>query len=198
MNRKNKLHYELFKFENNIEMKIFIAILSHATMVYRTNKINGIQNFSLKGYLSDDSFLPRKSLTFKKLEKIINDFNSLFFDVLSCEDKQVYFKLSKEYLTTIANNNGFNKVDLYSLKEITDIRSTKLKILTQLKPSGYFDLNYMIKVLMLNKVSRRNNKIAKIKNAFDNSGVDFIYKHPNNQNAKVLDEHYKFHYKTIL
>ena len=95
-------------------------------------------------------------------------------------------------------NLGFNKVDLYSLKEITDIRSTKLKILTQLKPSGYFDLNYMIKVLMLNKVSRRNNKIAKIKNAFDKSGVEFIYKYPSNQNAKVLDEHYKFHYKTIL
>lgn len=195
MNRNNELHYELFNFDTNIEMKVFMAILATTTMLYRTNKTEKTQRFILDGYLSNDSFLPRTSLNFKKLEKIINSFNSPFFEELFAVNKEVYFTLSKKYIEML-NNSGFNKIDLQSLKSIRDVRATKLAILTQFKPNGYFDLNYLFKVLDLNDIKRRNDRIAKIKKAFKNIDIEVTYKHPLNQNSKRENDHYKFFYKT--
>ncbi len=196
MNRSNELHYGLLDFDTNSEMKLFIAILANATMIYRTNKEKWSQTFSLKGYLGDDSFLPRKSLTFKKVERFINNLNSPFFDMLISENKVVSFVLSEKYIAMI-EGSGFNKICLHSLKSLTNIRLTKLSILTQIKPNGYFDLYYLFKALKLNTIARRDNKIAKINTSFSNLNIKWEYKYPANQNDEKLAEHFKFHYSML-
>jgi hypothetical protein len=71
-----------------------------------------------------------------------------------------------------------------------------LFILTKIKPSGYLDLHYLFKVLDLNTIKRRDNKIAKIKKSFKSINVEAEYKHPANQNQKATEDHYKFYYDT--
>lgn len=196
MNRNNELHYALFDFNTNIEMKVFIAILANATMIYRTNNTERTQTFSLDGYLSSDSFLPRSSLNFETLQNMINNFEStLFFEMLRAENKVVVFKLSSEYKDMI-NYNSFNKIDLSSLKSVRDIRSTKLFILTQLAPTGFLALNYLLRVLNLNEIKTRKDKIAKIKKAFKNIDIEATYKYPKNKHS-ATDEHYKFYYNNV-
>lgn len=203
MNTKHPLHYELLNFDTNIELKIFIAILAKSTMIYKTNKKKGIQTFSIKGFLSDNSFIPRKSLNQDKLLEIINNFNNKFFNVLLLKNKQIEFELSSQYIKTL--KSGFTNINLMDLKKYKDIKTTKLAILTTIYPSTsknpkpYFSLNYLFKYLAINKNLKRFEKIRQIKKAFSKlDNIEFEYKHPVNQNAEELPEHYKFHYQTPI
>jgi predicted small secreted protein len=203
MNTKHPLHYELLNFDTNIELKIFIAILAKSTMIYKTNKKKGIQTFSIKGFLSDNSFIPRKSLNQDKLLEIINNFNNKFFNILLLKNKQIEFELSSQYIKTL--KSGFTNINLMDLKKYKDIKTTKLAILTTIYPSTsknpkpYFSLNYLFKYLAINKNLKRFEKIRQIKKAFSKlDNIEFEYKHPVNQNAEELPEHYKFHYKTPI
>ncbi len=72
-----------------------------------------------------------------------------------------------------------------------------------MKPDGYFDLYYLFKVLDLNGIKRRDNRIAKIHIAFETINIKREYKHPfydaeNPNKLKKSDEDYKFHYKTTV
>lgn len=201
MNRKNPLHYALFDFKNTADMKIFITLIAYSTMIYRTTKSNKKHTFSLKGLLGDDGVLPRKNITIKKIVLFIKKLDSPFFEEITSAGEDVYFKLSKQYKKAI--KSGFNKIDLNELKGITHIRATKLKILTLMKPDGYFDLYYLFKVLDLNGIKRRDNRIAKIHTAFETLDIIPDYKHPfydekKPNKLKKADEHYKFHYKTTV
>jgi len=202
MNTKHPLHYELLNFDTNIKLKIFIAVLAKSTMIYKKNKKKGIQTFSIKGFLSDNSFIPRKSLNQIKLLEIINDFNSPFFDVLTLNDKEVSFELSARYIKTL--KSGFTNLNLMELKKHKDLKTTKLAILTSIYPSTsknpkpYFSLNYLLKYLDVTKKLPRTAKIKQIKQAFSKlENVKFEYKHPISKSAEELSEHYKFHYETI-
>ncbi|MGR6778516.1 hypothetical protein ACU5B6_13095 [Moritella viscosa] len=197
MNRKNPLHYALFNFDNNSEMKLFITILAYSTMIYRSTKKTENHHFKLKGFLGNDSVLNRRDLTHKKINLFIQKLDSSFFEEIKVEANEVIFKFSRQYKKAI--KSGFNKIDLNTLKSIKDVRATKLTILTQMKTDGYFDLYYLFKVLELNEIKRRDHKIAKIKSAFSKlKNIEYSYKHPKNQNAEKLDDHYKFHYKTLI
>jgi hypothetical protein len=201
MNRKNPLHYALFDFKNTADMKIFITLVAYSTMIYRTSKSNKKHTFSLKGFLSDDSVLPRKNISIESILRFIKKLDSPFFEEITSTGGEVYFKLSKQYKKAI--KSGFNKIDLNELKGITHIRATKLKILTLMKPDGYFDLYYLFKVLDLNGIKRRDNRIAKIHIAFETLNIIPDYKHPfydaeNPNKLKKSDEYYKFHYKTTV
>jgi len=199
MNRKNPLHYALFDFKNTADMKIFITLVAYSTMIYRTTKNKNKHTFSLKGLLSDDSVLPRKNISIESILRFIKNLDSPFFEDITSAGEDIYFKLSKQYKKAI--KSGFNKIDLNELKVITHIRATKLKILTLMKPDGYFDLYYLFKVLDLNGIKRRDNRIAKIHIAFETLNIIPDYKHPfydaeNPNKLKKSDEYYKFHYKT--
>ena len=197
MNRKNPLHYALFNFDNNAEMKLFITILAYSTMIYRSTKKPVNHHFKLKGFLGNNSILNRRDLTNKKINLFIQKLDSTFFEEIKVEANEVIFKFSNQYKRAI--KSGFNKIDLDTLKSIKDVRATKLSILTQMKTDGYLDLYYLFKVLDLNEIKRRDHKVAKIKSAFSKlKNVEYTYKHPKNQNAEKLDEHYKFHYKTLI
>ncbi|WP_350585998.1 hypothetical protein [Pseudoalteromonas sp. RB2-MNA-CIBAN-0110] len=202
MNTKNPLHYELLNFDTNIKLKLFIALLAKSTMIYKKNKKKGIQIFSIKGFLSDNSFIPRKSLNQTKLLEIINDFNSPFFDILTLNDKEISFELSAKYIKTL--KSGFTNLNLMELKKHKDLKTTKLAILTSIYPSTpnnpkpYFSLNYLLKYLDVTKKLPRTAKIKQIKQAFSKlENIKFEYKHPISKSAEELPEHYKFHYETI-
>lgn len=203
MNTNHPLHYELLNFDTNIELKLFIAILAKSTMIYKTNKQKGIQTFSIKGFLSDNSFIPRKSLNQEKLLEIVNNLNTPFFDILVLNDKALSFELSAKYIRTL--KSGFTNINLMDLKKYKDLKTTKLAILTTIYPSTsknpkpYFSLNYLLKYLAINKNLPRTEKIRQIKKAFSKlDNIEFEYKHPVNQNAEELPEYYKFHYQTPI
>lgn len=196
MNTKHDLHKHLLNFDSNIELKIFLAILAKASMLYKSNKPKGIQTFSIKGFLSNNSFIPRKSLTKEKLTDIINKMNSSFFKVLFLRDDLLSYQLSAKYTNTF--KSGFQKVNLMSLKSHKDVKTTKLAVLTAIHPSGYLNLNYVLERLKVNKKIPRTAQILQVKKAFSKlENIEFEYKYPVNKNVKELPEHYKFHYKTI-
>lgn len=193
MNTKHNLHYELLNFKTNMELKVFLTVLAKATMIFKANKSTEQQTFSTVGFLSDDSFLP-KNLTLKKLTNIIENMNSPFFEHLEINHKTVCFKLSNEYTKSVLKK-GFSKINLMSLKHHKDLKTTKLAVLTMMKPNGYLSLNYLFKALKVNPNLPRTGRIREIKKAFKK--LDFLeweYKHPVNKNVEVLAGHYKFHY----
>lgn len=222
MNRDNLLHYELFNFNNNIDFKVFLMVLSISTMMYKDNGLKK-QSFSINGFLSRNSYLPRSKLNFEKLETIINGFGtSLFFKKIRVEksllntkennikesveekikhaltnslNKIIELELSDEYVKSLNNKKGgFNKVRLDELKTCRDIKATKLKIITLMKPTGYLHLNYLLKVLSIKDNLNRSDKIRQIRRAFNGINLEFKYKHPKNQNDEVKPEHFKFYY----
>ncbi|WP_341852400.1 hypothetical protein [Vibrio vulnificus] len=196
MNRKNPLHYALFDFKNNAEFKLFITILAYSTMIYRTTKKESEHYFSVKGFLGENSIITRNNMTAKKIIIFVNKLESPFFENIEVIASEIHFKLSSKYKKDL-KSNGFEKINMIDLKPISDIRSSKLLVLTEIKKEGYFDYYYLCKVLDLNGIKRRDNKIAKIKKAFKNIEVEFEYKHPKNQNEKREEEHYKFFYGKI-
>ncbi|CED62256.1 Bifunctional protein FolD-Methylenetetrahydrofolate dehydrogenase-Methenyltetrahydrofolate cyclohydrolase [Moritella viscosa] len=200
MNTKHSLHKHLLNFDSNPELKVFLAILAKATMIFKANESTEKQTFSTVGFLSDDSFLP-KSINLKKLTKIIEEMNNPFFEHLEITHKTVCFKLSNEY-TKSTLKKGFSKINLMSLKPHKDLKTTKLAILTALKPNGYLNLNYVLECLKVNKKLERTEQIRQVKKAFkklkDLGLLECVYKYPVNKNVEVLPEHYKFHYKAII
>jgi len=201
MNRKKPLHYALFDFKNTADMRIFITLVAYSTMIYRMTKNKNKHIFSLKGLLSDDGFLPRKGISLEKIGRFIRKLDSPFFEEITEVRNEVSFKLSKQYKKAI--ESGFNKIDLFELKKISNVRAIKLKILTLMKPNGYFDLYYLFKVLDLNGIKRRDHKITKIHAVFKTIGVKSEYKHPfynpeNPTELKKSEEYYKFHYTTSV
>ncbi|RGP39371.1 hypothetical protein BPTFM16_02990 [Altererythrobacter insulae] len=69
---------------------------------------------------------------------------------------------------------------------------------TTKNPKPYFHLNYLCEYLKINETLKRFEKIRQIKKAFSKlENIEFEYKHPVNQNAEELPEHYKFHNKTL-
>lgn len=199
MNRENKLHYELFNFNYNHDIKLFVAILSNATMIYKNNKTKeSYLSFSLKNFFAGDSYLCRATLSFVYIEKFLraNEITmSNFFDFIDydLENKTISFTFTDLYIKTM-KKSGFNKLELKTLKSIKDIRTTKLAMILAMKPKGYLDVNYLFKVLDLYKIERRDRRIFKIKQAFKSLNVDIEYKYPKNKNSPVLEEHYKFYY----
>ncbi|REG84399.1 hypothetical protein [Marinomonas pollencensis] len=195
MKPKNELHKYLFDFEDNVKFKVFLAILSISTIIYRKNKVDYIQTFTIDGLLGKNSFLPRSGkLTFNTIEEIINSLESPFFDTISVNNKLVSFKLSYQYIREMRKNTGFNKIELKKLKSCRDIKATKLALIIENHKKGYLHLNYLLDVLKVPEKKQRKERIRQIKNAFKSINVDFEYKYPVNQNAEVLEEHYKFHY----
>jgi hypothetical protein len=203
MNTKHPLHYELLNFDTNIELKVFIAVLAKATMIFKANKNKGIQTFSTVGFLGDNSFLP-KSINLKKLTSIIQNMETTFFDTLTINLKTVSFELSNYYKKSTIKK-GFSKVNLMSLKSYRFLKITKLAILTEINPKGYLPLNYLLKVLNVNPKLSRTGRIREIKQAFKSLEelglLNWKYKHPVNKNAEEVPEEvpedYKFHYETI-
>jgi len=199
MNTKHPLHYELLNFDTNIELKVFIAVLAKATMIFKANKNKGIQTFSTVGFLGDNSFLP-KSINLKKLTSIIQNMETPFFDTLTINHKTVSFELSNDYKKSTIKK-GFSKVNLMSLKSLRFLKITKLAILTEINPKGYLPLNYLLKVLNVNPKISRTGRIREIKQAFKSLEelglLNWNYKHPVNKNAEEVPEDYKFHYETI-
>ncbi|MGG5571401.1 hypothetical protein [Vibrio diazotrophicus] len=222
MNRDNPLHYELFNFNNNIDFKVFLMVLSISTMMYKDNGLKK-QSFSINGLLSRNSYLPRSKLNFEKLESIINEFGESPFFKKICvtkslmnpktenglkneEDiikhtltnslkKVVELELSDEYIKTLNNKkSGFNKVRLDELKSCRDVKATKLKVITLMKPTGYLHLNYLLKVLSIKNNLNRSDKIRQIRRAFNGIKLEFEYKHPKNQNDEIKPEHFRFYY----
>jgi len=204
MNTKHKLHKELINFETNIELKVFIAVLATATTIFKANKKAGIQTFSTVGFLAKNSFLPG-TLKLSELEKIINNMNTPFFNVLSFSNKQVEFELSDIYIKSTLKR-GFSKIDLMSLKSIKDLKTTRLAILTTTCPKSpktktkYLNLNYLFDILEVNKNLIRTGRIREIKKSFKNLeklGIltSWKYKYPKKKSDKVLSEHYKFHFE---
>ncbi|MGF1747104.1 hypothetical protein, partial [Vibrio minamisatsumaniensis] len=175
MNRKNPLHYALFDYKNNSEMKLFITILAYATMIYRNTKKEADHNFNIKGLLGESSILNRRDLSVSKIISFINELKSPFFHEIKTLGNEIHFKLSKQYKRNV-KDSGFNRLEISDLKTISDVRTVKLFILTKIKPSGYFDLHYLFKVLDLNTIKRRDNKIAKIKKSFKSINVEAEYK----------------------
>jgi len=200
MSTKHDLHKHLLDFDSNIELKIFLALLAKASMIYKSNKPKGIQTFSIKGFLSNNSFIPRKSLTKEILADIINEMTNPFFEVLFLDKDLVSYKLSTKYTKTL--KSGFQKVNLMSLKSHKDLKMTKLAILTAMKPNGYLNLNYVLECLKVNKKLERTEQILQVKKAFRKLKklglLDWEYIYPVNKNVKVLPEHYKFHYKATI
>ncbi|PAR26846.1 hypothetical protein, partial [Vibrio metoecus] len=121
---------------------------------------------------------------------------SPFFKYVLSENKSVIVELSKEYIKNI-NKNGFNKVKLEDLKSCKDIKATKLKVIVSMKPKGFLNLNYLLKVLSVNDNLNRTDKIRQIRRAFNGIKLNFEYKHPKNQNDEIKPEHYKFYYDTL-
>ncbi|ENO7073331.1 hypothetical protein ACBZ37_003175 [Vibrio cholerae] len=226
MKSDNPLHYEFFNFNNNIDFKVFLMILSISTMLYKDNGLKK-QTFTLNGLLSRDTYLPRSKLNFEKLESIINNLNpSPFFKSIIVKksllnptknteeneeevikhtltnslNKCVELELSDEYLDLINNKkNGFNKIKLEELKSCREIKATKLKVITMMKPKGYLHLNYLLKVLSINCNLNRTDKIRQIKRAFNGINIEFEYKHPKRDKKKEMKpEYYKFHYDTLI
>ncbi|MGM5884291.1 hypothetical protein ABK995_23175 [Vibrio parahaemolyticus] len=222
MKTNNPLHYELFNFDNNIEYKVFLMVLSVSTMLYKENGLKK-QSFSINGFLSRNSYLPRSKLSFEKLETIINGLSkSPFFkkicvhkSLLNPKEKKpeeneeeiikytltnslkkvVELELSEEYIESTDNKKGgFNKVKLDELKACRDIKATKLKVIISMKPKGYLNLNYLLKVLSVNENLNRCDKIRQIRRAFNGIKLNFEYKHPKNKNDKIKEEHFKFYY----
>ncbi|WP_421854665.1 hypothetical protein [Marinomonas sp.] len=195
MKPKNELHKYLFDFEDNVRFKVFLAILSISTTIYKKNKVDHIQIFSIDGLLGVNSFLPRSGkLTFNTIEDIINSLKSPFFETISVDKKLVSFKLSYKYISEMNKNTGFNKIELKKLKSCRDIKATKLALIIENHKKGYLHLNYLLDVLKVPDKKQRKERIKQIKNAFKSINVDFEYKYPANQNAPVLEEHYKFYY----
>lgn len=164
MSVKHQLHYELFNFDTNKELKVFVAILAYATTIFLKNNKKGKQTFSTVGFLADNRFLPN-TIKYPELEKIINNFKTPFFDILFIENKQVSFKLSDVYISSTLKK-GFQKINLMSLKSTLSLKATKLAILTTIKPNAYLGLNYLFKVLKVNPNLRRVDRIREIKTAF--------------------------------
>ncbi len=226
MKSDNPLHYEFFNFNNNIDFKVFLMILSISTMLYKDNGFKK-QTFTLNGLLSRDTYLPRSKLNFEKLESIINNlklspfFKSIIvnksllnpinnteeheeeaikYSLTNSLNKYVELELSDEYLNLINNkNNGFNKIKLEELKSCREVKATKLKVITMMKPKGYLHLNYLLKVLSINCNLNRTDKIRQIKRAFNGINIEFEYKHPKRDKKKEMKpEYYKFHYNTLI
>ncbi|YCO03957.1 hypothetical protein ACB087_26755 [Vibrio sp. VNB-15] len=198
MNTKHQLHRELFNFKTSMEQKVFIAVLAYSSAIFVKNKMKGIQHFSTVGFLSDNRFLPT-SLVYSKLEEIINNIKSPFFDTLSIKDKKVSFEFSKRYKREVIKK-GFQQINLMSLKSCITLRATQVAIMIMMRPNAYLNLNYLIDILKINKNLIRTGRIREIKKVFKSLkelGLvsEFEYKYPKTKNAEVLHEHYKFHYK---
>jgi len=174
MNPKHPLHKKLYKelvnFKTNLELKVFIAVLAEATMILKTTKKQGKQTFSTVGFLGDNSFLPG-TLVEKKLEKIINEMNTPFFDSLSFSNKIVEFKLSDLYMKS-ALKRQFIKIDLMRLKSLTSPNTTKLVILQSLypfsekNPKRFIYLNFLLEVFNISKKMTRKDQIRAVKDVF--------------------------------
>lgn len=200
MNTKHDLHKHLLNFDSNIELKIFLAILAKASMIYKSNKPKGIKTFSIKGFLSNNSFIPRKSLTKEVLAEIINKMTNPFFEVLSLDGDILSYKLSTKYTKTL--KSGFQQVNLMSLKSHKDLKTTKLAVLTAIHPNGYLNLNYVLECLKVNKKLERTDQILQVKKAFRKLKklglLDWEYIYPVNKNVKLSPDDYKFHYKATI
>lgn len=191
------LHRELFKIDNNLEFKVFLAVLTMSTMICKKNKeFEKEQTFSLKGFMSKKSFLPRNKLSKEKIGEIVNNFEmQAFFDKLVCEEETITFKISDEYRKTF-KSKGFQKIDLMKLKSCRSINTTKIALLTQIQPRGYYYLNYLSVLLHLNDLDRPA-KIRAIKRAFAKiEGITFAYIYPKNGETRTKD-HFRFVYEPI-
>lgn len=198
MSTKHNLHRELFNFNTSMEQKVFMAVLAYASAIFVRNKMKGIQHFSTVGLLSDDRFLPA-NLVHSKLEEIINNIRSPFFDTLTVKDKKVSFEFSNRYKREVIKK-GFQQINLMSLKSCKTLRATQVAIMIMMKPNAYLNLNYLLDVLKIHKEIKRTSRIREIKRVFKSlkdQGLvsEWEYKHPATKSAEVLPEHYKFHYK---
>ncbi len=194
---KNNFHYKLFDFDNIHQFKLFLFILAKATIIYKTNKkrIKGIQSFHISEVFTNNDVLLKGSITYENIEKFINGLDTPFFKEISYYKKEVHFKLSHQYIKLLLSAESHYCFDFQKLKGVRDVRAAKLQLLLGIyKKSGFFHLNYLFKVLDLNKIARRDRKIYKIKHCFNSLSVKFDYKHPVNQYAEKNDEDYKFYY----
>lgn len=192
-NPKCSIFRDLLEFENNQTLKAFYYILQEASQNFLNNKTaNGLINF--KGMRSRNGFLFIKNHTIKEIGQLLKNIDkSAIFSTFEVLKDGVAYELSNEYIRGINPQNGFTSIDLMALKDCKHINKTKLKILTTLRPRGYFDLNFLIKVLNI-KNGHRSSKIRTIKEAFKSLNINVRYSHPSNQNADILPEHFRFSY----
>ncbi len=192
---KDTLHYKLFDFSEINQFKLFLFILAKATMMYKANKMECIQHFEVRDILKDNSVISRKSVTYERIETFVDGLNTPFFETISYQDKKIFFRFSDTYLELMKESKGGYQIDFNELIGIRNIRAAKLKCLIFLyKTSGFFHLYYLFKILDLNKISRRDRKINKIKHCFDSLAIRFDYKYPVNQYVKRKEQDYRFYY----
>ncbi|WP_045419308.1 hypothetical protein [Vibrio jasicida] len=197
INNKNNFHYKLFDFDDIHQFKLFLFILAKVTVIYKTNKkrIKGTQSFHISEIFTNNDVLLKGSMTYEKIKKFINGLDTPFFKEISYSNKEVHFKISYQYIKLLLSAESHYCFDFQQLKGVRDVRAAKLQLLLGIyKKSGFFHLNYLFKVLDLNKITRRDRKIYKIKHCFNSLGVEFDYKHPVNQYVKKNDGDYKFYY----
>ncbi|HFI9408588.1 TPA: hypothetical protein ACGSUG_004625, partial [Vibrio parahaemolyticus] len=158
-------------------------------------RIKGMQSFHISEIFTNNDVLSKGSMTYENINKFINGLDTPFFKEIGYSNKEVNFKLSHQYIKLLLSTENHYCFDFQKLKGVRDVRAAKLQVLLGIyKKSGFFHLNYLFKVLDLNKIARRDRKIYKIKHCFNSLGVEFNYKHPVNQYTERKDEDYKFHY----
>lgn len=166
INIKNNFHYKVFDFNDIHQFKLFLFIMAKATVIYKTNKkrIKGTQSFHISEIFTNNDVLSKGSMTYENIKKFINGLDTPFFKEIGYSNKEVNFKFSYQYIKLLLSTESHYCFDFQKLKGVRDVRAAKLQLLLGIyKKSGFFHLNYLFKVLDLNKIARRDRKIYKIK-----------------------------------
>lgn len=201
MNKKDELFYELFKYNDINEFKLFLYLIAKSTMIAKTNakltnkSITTAHSFELDSDLFSSSYINRKSMNYTKIENFVNKINSQFFKNINCDKKTISFQLSNRYAKELNSERSYI-FELEDLKNIgRNIRALKLKLIIGLnKKSGFLHLNFLLKALDLGTVKTKYHKIEKIRELFEILKIKYEYIHPSNQYSSNEND-FKFFYE---
>lgn len=200
--KRNELFYELFEYNNVNDFKLFLYLVSKATIIAKINlkekkmSLDKESNFELDSDIFTSEFLSNSSVSHKYIEKFIKNTESKYFKSISIKNKKVFFELSKKYISELKGSKSYS-FDFEEIKDIKrNVRAAKLKFLVCLyKKSGFFHSNFLFKVLDLNSINLKKNKIKKIREAFKEINIEYNYNSAVNHHDKKNNENYgKFEY----